>query len=82
GDWLDNREQQRYSRVEGNALLVRIRTDSTGTPSDTLVVGARRLEAFRTDTHRRLVAVGSVRIWQPDLSAVADSAVYDRVVAP
>ena len=82
GDWVDNREARRYSRVEGDALLVRVRMDSTGAPDDTLVVDARRLEAFRTDAHRRLVAVDSVRIWQPDLSAVADSAVYDRVVAP
>jgi lipopolysaccharide export system protein LptA len=82
GDWVDNQEAQRYSRVEGNALLVRVRMDSTGAPTDTLVVRARRLEAFRTDTHRRLVAVESVRIWQPDLAAVADSAVYDRVIAP
>jgi len=81
GDRADNREARRYSRVEGDALLVRVRMDSTGAPSDTLVVRARRLEAFRTDTHRRLVAVDSVRIWQRDLSAVADSAVYDRVVA-
>jgi len=82
GDWVDNREAQRYSRVEGNALLARVRMDSTGAPTDTLLVRARRLEAFRTDTHRRLVAVNSVRIWQPNLSAVADSAVYDRVLAP
>jgi len=82
GDWVDNREARRYSRVDGNALLVRVRMDSTGAPTDTLVVDAHRLEAFRTDTHRRLVAVGAVRIWQPDLSAVADSAVYDRVIAP
>lgn len=82
GDWVDNREARRYSRVDGDALLVRVRTDSTGAPTDTLVVKARRLEAFRTDAHRRLVAVGAVRIWQSDLSAVADSAVYDRVVAP
>jgi len=82
GDWVDNQEARRYSRVEGNALLMRVRMDSTGTPTDTLVVRARRLEAFRTDTHRRLVAVDTVRIWQPDLAAVADSAVYDRVVAP
>ncbi|WP_263786476.1 OstA-like protein [Salinibacter grassmerensis] len=80
GDRADNREARRYSRVEGNALLARIRKDSTGAATDTLVVRARRLEAFRTDTHRRLVAVDSVRIWQPDLAATADSAVYDRVV--
>jgi lipopolysaccharide export system protein LptA len=81
GDWADNQEQNRYSRVEGNALLVRVRFDSTGAAEDTLVVRGRRLEAFRTDHRRRLIAVDSVRIWQTDLAAVADSAVYDRVVS-
>jgi lipopolysaccharide export system protein LptA len=81
GEWADNQEQTRYSRVERRALLVRVRMDSTGAPEDTLAVRARRLEARRTDTYRRLVAVDSVRIWQADLAAVADSAVYDRVVA-
>lgn len=81
GRQADNRERHRYSQVQGNALLVQIRTDSAGAPTDTLVVQARRLEAFRTDTHRRLVAVDSVRIWQSDLAAEADSVVYDRVVA-
>ncbi len=82
GNRADNREARRYSRVEGDALLVRVRMDSTGAPSDTLVVAARRLEAFRTDMRRRLVAVDSVRIWQPDLSATADSAVYDCSLLP
>jgi lipopolysaccharide export system protein LptA len=81
GQWADNQEQNRYSHVQGNALLMRVRLDSTGAPSDTLLVRGRRLEAFRTDTHRRLIAVDSVRIWQKDLAAVADSTVYDRVVA-
>lgn len=81
GNRADNQEQRRYSRVTGNALLIQLRMDSTGAPTDTLAVEANRLEAFRTDTHRRLVAVDSVRIWQPSLSAVADSVVYDRVTA-
>lgn len=81
GDWADNQEQSRYSRVEGQALLVRVRLDSAGAPKDTLVVRARQLEAHRTDTYRRLIAVDSVRVWQTDLAAVADSAVYDRVIA-
>ena len=80
GKWADNQEQNRYSRVERQALLVRVRMDSTGAPDDTLAVRAHRLEAQRTDTYRRLVAVGSVRIWQANLAAVADSAVYDRVI--
>ncbi len=81
GEWGDNQEQNRYSRVEEQALLVRVRMDSTGAPDDTLAVRAHRLEAKRTDTYRRLVAVDSVRIWQADLAAVADSAVYNRIIA-
>jgi hypothetical protein len=64
--------------VEGRALLVQVRTDSAGQASDTLVVASRSMEVTRRDGRRRLVAVDSVRIWQPDLAAVADSAVYDR----
>ena len=74
-----NEETRRFSRIEGDALLVRIRTDSAGRPADTLVVASREMEASRRDTLNRLVATGSVRIWQPDLAAVADSAVYDRI---
>lgn len=81
GDWLDNQEQRRYSRVEGSALLVRVRLDSTGAPEDSMAVRAHELEAQRTDARRRLIATDSVRVWQADLAAVADSAVYDRVVA-
>ena len=82
GAWADNQEQEGYSRVEGDALLMRVRFDSSGTPEDSLVVRAHRLDAYRSETHRRLVAIDSVRIWQADLAAVADSAVYDRVLAP
>jgi len=80
GEWADNQEQNRYSRVERQAVLVRVRLDSTGAPDDTLAVRAHVLEANRTDTYHRLVAVDSVRTWQADLATVADSAVYDRVV--
>lgn len=81
GDWVDNQEQKRFSEARGRALLMRVRLDSMGAPEDTLVVRGGRLEAYRTDRYRRLIAVDSVRIWQSDLAAVADSAVYDRVVA-
>jgi len=82
GDWVDNQEQQRYSRVEGRALLVRVRMDSLGVPEDTLIVRSRRLDAYRSDTHRRMVAIDSVRTWEENLAAVGDSAVYDRVLTP
>lgn len=76
-----------YSRVTGRALLVRLQppdsseTDSAaaaGTRPDTLIVRARQLETARSDTLRRLTATDSVRLWQKDLQAVADSSVYDQ----
>ncbi|PSQ80243.1 MAG: hypothetical protein BRD46_04730, partial [Bacteroidetes bacterium QS_8_68_15] len=45
---------------------------------DTLVVRAYQLETARSDTLRRLTATDSVRLWQTDLQAAADSAIYDR----
>lgn len=81
GEWVDNQEQNQFSRVRGEALLVRIRRDSAGGRNDTLIVRGRRLDAHRTDSRRRLVALDSVRVWERDLAAVADSMVYDRIVA-
>jgi len=78
GDEARNDEVRKTSRVTGRALLLQVRTDSAGTPTDTLLVRSHRLNAQRSDTLRRMVAIDSVRIWQPDLSAVADSVVYDR----
>jgi len=79
GDLARNEERNRRSSVWGNALLIQIRTDSAGRASDTLVVASREMEVTRRDSLRRLVAIDSVRIWQPDLAALADSAVYDRL---
>lgn len=77
-----SRPDSSYSRVEGQALLVRLRADSSGAPSDTLLVRARQMETFRADSLRRFTAVDSVRIWQPKLAAIADSAVFDRIAQP
>jgi lipopolysaccharide export system protein LptA len=82
GDRARNEEARRYSRIEGQARLLQLRTDSTGAPSDTLVVRAQVLEAMRTDSLRRLIGVGKVEIWKPDLAAAADSVVYDRERPP
>ena len=71
-----NDEQMGYSRVEDQPLLMHLRGDSSKT--DTLLIRARKLEAARTDSLRRLTATDSVRIWQHDFAAVADSAVYDQ----
>ncbi|MEX0600432.1 MAG: OstA-like protein, partial [Rhodothermales bacterium] len=80
-----NEDSTEYSRIEGDPLLVRLRADSLGAESDTLLIRAGVLESMRIDSAgrsvQRLVAVDSVRIWQPDLASVADSVVYDRVEA-
>ena len=79
GRYAENEQERKYSRVRGNALLIQIRADSVGAPRDTLLVRAHRLEASRVDSLRRLIAIDSVRIWQQDIAATADSVVYDRV---
>ena len=79
GDRAYNEDSTGYSRMEGNPLLLRIREDSTGAGADTLMVRARILESSRRDSLERLVAVDSVRVLQGDLTAVADSVVYDRI---
>lgn len=82
-------ERARFSRVERDPLLVRLQTDSTGV-TDTLLVRADVLEASQPETWdgqplpagatlQRLVARRDVRLVGPQLAAVADSAVFDRV---
>lgn len=72
-------DQAGYSRVVRRPVLLQLRQDSTGAEVDTLVMRARRLEVFQTDSLRRLVAVDSVRIWKHDFAARADSVVYERL---
>ncbi len=79
GEYTYNDNQQGYSRIEENAFLFQVRRDSSGSYTDSLLIEAHQLESIRLDSLRRLVAVDSVRIWQDDFSAVADSAVYDRI---
>lgn len=74
GEDVVHSNPDRTSRVEGRPLLVQFQVDSAAT--DTLLISARVLDAVRTDTLERLVATDSVRIWQTDLTALADSAVY------
>ncbi len=82
-------ERARFSRVEIDPLLVRLETDSTGA-TDTLLVRANVLEASQPDSldgrvpppggrFQRLIARRDVQLVGPQLSAVADSAVFDRV---
>ena len=79
GDRAYNEDSTGYSRMEGDPLLLRIREDSTGADTDTLMVRARVLESSRRDSLERLVAVDSVRVLHGNLTAVADSVVYDRI---
>lgn len=72
-------EEQSFSRAQGRPVLIQIRADSTGTPTDTLIVQADTLISSRQDSLQRLVAVGDVRVWQREYAAIADSVVYDRV---
>ena len=80
GDRARSEDDGDYSRIDGNALLLQIETDSLGMPEDTLFVRSERLDAYRSDSLRRMVAIGSARAWQRDIASVADSMVYDRII--
>lgn len=73
-----NDDRARFSRIQGDPLLVRLRQDSTGADVDTLLISAALLESSQEDSLQRLVAMDSVMIWQNDLAAVADSLVSER----
>ncbi|MEM6336886.1 MAG: OstA-like protein [Bacteroidota bacterium] len=62
--------------VEGRPLLVRERVN--GNRIDTLIVSAGRLTSLDTDSLSWVRAIDSVRVWQPDLAALADSAAYEQ----
>lgn len=78
GDYIFNDNQRGYSSVEGNAFLFQVQEDSLGILHDSLFIKSDRLESSQLDSLDRLIAVDSVRIWQRNFSATADSAVYDR----
>lgn len=78
-DWAWNDNPNQTSRLRGRPLLVQIRADTTGAPTDTLIIRAGEIEATRPDsTLQRLIATDSVRIWQQDFAARADSVVSER----
>lgn len=79
GEYAYNEDSTAYSRIEGEPLLIQLRQDSVGAEVDTLLIRAAVLESSRSDSLRRLIALDSVRIWQRELAAVADSVVYDRL---
>lgn len=79
GDHVFSDDRAKHRRVTGNALLVQLRRDSTDAVPDTFLVGARQLRTEVRDSLRRLIALDSVRVWQQDLAALADSVVYDRI---
>ncbi len=86
GAFGEHDAQNETSRVggdsTGNPLLVQLRTDSTGA-TDTTLVRARRFEAVQVDSladrYTFITAVGEVRTAGPRLSAIADSAHFERV---
>lgn len=82
GDWTFNDNRLGLSRIRGNPLVVQVRFDTTGVPTDTLVMRAMELEALRTDSLERMIGVRDVRIWQSRLAATGDSLVFERFAGP
>ncbi|NNE33744.1 MAG: hypothetical protein HKN13_00805 [Rhodothermales bacterium] len=72
-----NESRNKYSTVEGDALLLQIDTDSVG--ADTTALMADRLTSRETDTTETMTGSGSVSIWRNQLAAVADSISFRKV---
>lgn len=75
GDSLAHFRDILYSDVPKHPRLMQIDTTNDGRV-DTLIVVSRRMEAFRAEGLRRLVATDSVLIAHPDLSARAGKTTY------
>jgi hypothetical protein len=73
GGRLDHDAGRSYSRMSLNPVLRQIDTSSAST--DTLVVRARVMEAYR-DSTRRLIGIDSVKILRADLAATCGRATF------
>ncbi len=83
GEYDARNKTSRVSSSSGHIpLLVQLRTDSTGA-TDTTLVRARRFTAVQSDSLSRRIdiveAIDDVRMNGPRLSALADSAHFERV---
>lgn len=74
GDYLENKND--YSKVTGNAFLMRIDTLDSG-ETDTLFVKAGIMESF-SDSSNRLVCADSVRMLKGEFASVNNYAVFYR----
>ncbi|MEL6612834.1 MAG: OstA-like protein, partial [Bacteroidota bacterium] len=74
GDRAVHDERLGFSRIDGRPLLVTLRTDSTGA-TDTLLVRARILEAYRLDP----ASLDSMETAEAERSAAASRAPADSV---
>ncbi|MEM8599308.1 MAG: OstA-like protein [Bacteroidota bacterium] len=82
GDRALHDERRGFSRIDGQPLLVTLRTDSTGA-TDTLLVRARILEAYRLDpaTLDSMETAEAEKQRAAVRGAAADSAAVDTVAA-
>ncbi|NOX89258.1 MAG: hypothetical protein GXO77_09530 [Calditrichaeota bacterium] len=71
--------KEKFSQVAGNAHLMKLDTSSL----DTMHIYADILQYFNRDSEKVAIALGSVRIAQGNLKAVADTAFYyvDKQIA-
>ena len=74
GNWARMREQVGASELRGHPLVLRLRSDSSGT--DTLAIQADVITTLETDSLRTMNADGRVRYWSKNLAVSADSMVF------
>lgn len=76
GESAESRREDGSSTLWGSPFLVRI--TAADSVADTLVVSANQLEVIRTGDTQTFSAKGESRMWQNEISGVADSLLYQE----
>jgi len=76
GNNLENYQSEKYSKMIGNPLMIKIDTTDNG-ELDTLFISARIMESFNDSTDK-LIATDSVRIFRGEVSSVNNYTLYFR----
>lgn len=76
GEQLENFQKEKYSKVSGNPLMVKIDTTKTG-ELDTLFISSKIMESY-SDSTDRLIASDSVKIVRGEFASINNYTIYYR----
>lgn len=74
GNKLEDYQNQSYSKISGNPLLIKVDTTKSG-KIDTLIISANLMEAFG-DSSKKLIATDSVKIVRGNFASINNYSIY------